>query len=150
MDITKFQERAIYDFVVNIDVLEHLSDYEGVLKNLFNLLRKDGYLYIHVPQPNQKRIFSSLRTWHHENHTREGIEKNALENRLKKLGFRILVSRETFGFFGKLAWELNHLMLSKHFIFAGITFPFLFILANFDLLFKNKDGLGIAMLAKKR
>lgn len=150
LDITKKQSMSNYDLIINIDVLEHINRYELALENFSNLLRKDGYLYIHVPQPNQKRIFNSLKKWHHKDHTHEGIIKSELENELKKLGFKIIVSMETFGFFGKLSWELNHIMLSKSFVLAGILFPFLYVLALPDLLLKNKNGLGIALFAQKK
>ena len=65
-DITKIHGKNAYDLVITIDVLEHIIHYELVLKNLYRLLRSNGYLYIHVPQPNQKRIFSSFKNWHHE------------------------------------------------------------------------------------
>lgn len=149
MDTTKLEKRITYDFIVSIDVLEHIDNYKLVLENFFNLLQKNGYLYVHVPQPNQKRIFKSLREWRHEDHAHEGITKSELEKKLKKLGFKIIASKETFGLFGKLAWEINHIMLSGSFVLAGITFPFVFILGKLDLLFKNKDGLGIAVLAQK-
>lgn len=148
-DLTKIQKKAAYDLIVTIDVLEHIKNYGLVLKNFYQLLRTNGYLYIHVPQPDQKRIFSSFKKWRHDDHVREGITKNELKQSLHELGFRIIVERETFGFFGKFAWELNHLTLSKSFILAGITFPFLFVLANLDRSFKNKDGLGVAILARK-
>lgn len=149
LNITKTNDKEKYDLIVCIDVLEHIHDYELVLRNFSKLLKSDGYLYIHVPQPNQKRLFSSLKNWHHEDHAHEGIAKNVLESALKKLGFKIIESKETFGFFGKLAWELNHIMLSKSFVLAGIIFPFIYILALLDLLWKNKNGLGIAVLVKK-
>lgn len=148
-DITKTQKKSVYDLIVTIDVLEHVQNYEKVLQNFHRLLQKGGILYIHVPQPHQKRIFPSLRKWHHDDHVREGVDKKTLEDKLEKLGFRILVSRETFGFFGKLAWELNHLMLTRSFILAGTTFPFLYIIALLDLYWKNECGLGVAILAKK-
>lgn len=150
LNITKTNNKATYDLAVCIDVLEHIHNYELVLMNFSKLLKSGGYLYIHVPQPNQKRIFSSLKNWHHEDHAREGIAKSELENKLKKLGFKIIVSRETLGFFGKLSWELNHIMLSKSFVLAGIIFPFLYGLALLDLLWKNKNGLGIALLTQKK
>lgn len=150
LDITKTNNKEnYYDLVVNIDVLEHVANYELVLKNFFKILHRNGYLYIHVPQPNQKRILSSFKTWHHEDHVREGIAKTDLENSLRKLGFRIIISKDTFGFFGKLAWELNHLTLSKSFFVAGLIYPLLNILANLDLWQNNKNGLGIAVLARK-
>ena len=150
LDITKINNKKNhYDLVVNIDVLEHVDNYEIALENFFKVLDKNGYLYIHVPQPNQKRIFGSLKEWHHEDHMREGISKKELEISLNKFGFKIIVAKNTFGLVGKLAWEINHLMLSKSFVLAGITFPFLFVFAMFDPFFKNTDGLGIAILAKK-
>lgn len=149
-DITKVQNKKEYDLIISIDVLEHIDNYQIALKNLYLLLKKNGHIYIHVPQSNQTRIFSSLNMWQHQDHIHEGISKKDLEKALKKLKFKIISSKETFGFFGKLAWELNHLALSKSFMLTGITFPILFILANFDLLFKNKGGLGIAILAKKK
>ncbi|MDO8659042.1 MAG: class I SAM-dependent methyltransferase [Candidatus Parcubacteria bacterium] len=140
-----------YDLIVNIDVLEHVENYGTALKNFYDALNKSGYLYIHVPQPNQdkKRIFSSFKNWHHEGHIREGISKLDLENVLRKLGFKLILSKETFGFFGKLSWELNHMMLSKSFVLAGIFFPLLYVLAKIDLWNYNKNGLGVAILAKK-
>ena len=149
LDITKIEKDSAYDLIVTIDVLEHIGKPEVALKNFYRLLRNNGYLYIHVPQPNQKRIFFSLKTWRHQDHIREGIAKNDLEKTLNKLGFKILVSRETFGFFGKLAWEINHMTLPKNFVLAGIIFPFLYILSLLDKFWKNKNGLGVAVLAQK-
>lgn len=148
-DIMKPQRKPLYDLIICIDVLEHIDRYEMVLKNFYDLLQNNGYVYIHVPQPNQKRILSSFKTWHHQDHVREGISKNTLENQLKKLGFRIITSEETSGFFGKITWEINHLALSRSFVLAGIIFPILYILAMVDQFSKNKNGLGVAVLAKK-
>lgn len=150
LNITKTNNKPIFDLIVCIDVLEHIHNYESVLKNFSKLLKNDGYLYIHVPQPNQKRIFSSLKKWYHEDHVHEGISKNTLENALKKLGFKVILSRETLGFFGKLAWELNHLTLSKSIFIASIIYPLLYVIAKMDLWFKNKNGLCLAVLAKKK
>lgn len=149
LNIAKTSNKPTYDLAVCIDVLEHISRYELALENFSNLLKKGGYLYIHVPQPNQQRIFNSLKDWHHEDHAHEGIIKSKLEEKLKKFGFKIVVSKETFGFFGKLSWELNHLTLSKSFFIAGIIFPLLYVIAKIDLWGNNKNGLGIAVLVKK-
>ena len=149
LNITKISNNARYDLAVCIDVLEHIHDYELALSNFSKLLKSGGYLYVHVPQPNQQRIFKSLKEWHHEDHTREGIIKNELEKKLRKLGFKIITSMETFGLFGKLSWELNHLSLSRSFVIAGIIFPLLYAIAKIDLWQRNKNGLGIAVLAKK-
>lgn len=149
-DITRKLKSAAFDLIVCIDVLEHIHRYDLALKNFSHLLRNGGYLYIHVPQPNQKRIFSSLNKWHHEDHVREGISKNTLKNTLNKLGFKIIISKETLGFFGKLSWELNHLALSKSIFIASIIYPLLYVIAKMDLWFKNKNGLCLAILCQKQ
>ncbi|KKQ91426.1 MAG: Methyltransferase type 11 [Candidatus Daviesbacteria bacterium GW2011_GWA2_42_7] len=148
-DLTKKSDQNKYDLIVNIDVLEHITDYKKVLKNFYNLLNRNGYLYIHTPQANQKRIFKSLEKWHHEDHAREGFERKKLISDLKKAGFKIVKQEETFGFFGKLAWELNHLSLRKGFIIAGLLYPILYVIGSIDLLLKNQRGLGIAILSRK-
>lgn len=139
-----------YDLIVNIDVLEHIKDYKKVLKNLSSLISKGGYLYLHAPQPNQKRIFKQFKKWEHEDHLHEGYTPDELVGELKNLGFKIVNKRETFGFFGKLAWELNHLSFKKGFLVTGILFPILYVIASIDLLFNNSDGLGTAILARKK
>lgn len=149
LNVTANQRTKKYDLIVTVDVLEHIINYFNVIKNFSKMLNKNGYLYIHVPQTNQKRIFSIFKNWHHEDHVREGVNKVDLKRQLKILNFKIIVSKETFGFFGKLAWEINHLMLSKSFFIAGITYPLLYVVAKIDLLSNNHDGLGIAVLAKK-
>lgn len=149
LDVTNIKNKTKYDLVVCIDVLEHIENFHVALKNFYISLNKSGYLYIHVPQPNQERILSSLNNWHHKDHTREGIAKIELENSLKKLGFKIVVSKETFGFFGKLAWEINHLALLRSFVLAGVVFPFTYLLAVLDPVWKNRNGLGMLVLARK-
>ena len=149
LDITKAKVGKKFDLIVNIDVLEHIKDYKKVIHNFYNLLAKNGYLYIHTPQPGQRRIFKSLRAWSHEEHIHEGYTPEELTLELKKAGFRIIVLLETFGFFGKLAWELNHLSFKKGFIISGILYPFLYPIACLDPVFRNKNGLGTVILAKK-
>lgn len=150
-DITKKpQKNGMYDFIVNIDVLEHVENYKKVIKNFEQLLKVNGYLYIHTPQPHQKRIFRELATWEHEGHIHEGYTPLDLKKTLTESGFKIIELRQSYGFFGKLAWELNHLSFRKNFFLAGVIFPILYMLAYLDLEFQNKNGLCTAILAQKR
>lgn len=143
------KKKSSFDLIVTIDVLEHVKDYKKVIKNFSQRLTKGGYLYIHTPQANQKRFFKSLENWEHESHEHEGFTKSILKKELEKNGMKLVISKNTFGFFGKLAWELNHIALGKSFILAGILYPALYIIARLDLSIENKEGLGIAVLAKK-
>lgn len=150
LDVTKTNKKNnFFDLIVTIDVLEHIDNYKKVLKNFYNIINPGGYLYIHTPQPNQSRIFKSLNKWSHEGHTQEGYTPWELKQELEKLGFKIVVIQESFGFFGKLAWELNHISFRRGFVISGMAYPVLYVLALFDLATKNKGGLGTAILARK-
>ncbi len=149
-DVTKTRHSAKQDLIVSIDVLEHVPDYRAALKNFSKQLVRGGYLYIHVPQPKQRRLFESMRTWEHADHVREGLTLRTLRQDLTRVGLSIVASKQTFGFFGKLAWELNHMTLSKNFILAGIAYPILYLIGSIDLMATNKRGLCIAVLAKKK
>lgn len=149
-DVTKTPKiKSEYDLIVSIDVLEHIENYKKVLQNFYKLLRPGGYLYIHTPQPDQKRIFKTLESWEHEDHVHEGYTPEELVSKLKEIRFKIIKKRETFGFFGKLSWELNHLVLKKGFLPAGLVYPPLYLISGFDILFNNREGLGTAILAQK-
>ena len=70
MNIEKVAQRKRYNLIVSIDVLEHLSNYKEALDRFKGFLDKGNYLYIHVPQPNQRRIFNFFKNWHHKDHAR--------------------------------------------------------------------------------
>lgn len=143
------QKKKKYDFIFTIDVLEHIRAYKNVLGHFHMLLKSGGYLYIHVPQIHQKRFFKCFGTWSHEEHFREGFSPDQMKKDLKKTGFQIIDCWHTFGKYGSLAWELNHLLLSKSFILAGVSFPFLYILAFIDTYTMNREGLAASYLVKK-
>ncbi len=150
-DISKvYNKKPKYDLIVSVDVLEHIKDYRKVLMNFYKQLSSSGFLYIHTPQPNQERIFSQLKKWHHEDHVREGFVVKELIKELRDFKFKVIVVRHTFGFFGKLAWEINHILLEKSFVLAGLFYPLLIVLSVIDTMVDNKKGLGIAILAQKR
>lgn len=149
IDITKMPAKKTYDLIITIDVLEHVNNYDRALINFHSRLTKGGCLYIHVPLPNQIRLLPQLQGWRHDDHIHDGIDKYILKKQLQRIGFRVIAMKETFGFFGKLAWELNHIMLTKHLILAAITFPLLYMMSLFDELQNNKKGLCVSILAQK-
>lgn len=150
-DITKKPENSTrFDFIITIDVLEHIKQYERVLTVMKDLIRPGGFIYIHTPQETQMRFFRQFASWSHEDHVRTGFDPKELRGALSKAGFTVIWERETFGNFGKMVWELHHLALSKSMILAGILYPFLYILARLDIKTHNKNGLGIAILAQRK
>lgn len=143
------KKNNVFDFVSIIDVMEHIQAYEKVIRNLHALLSVGGYVFIHVPQVKQKRFFSVFKSWEHDDHVREGFDPLILENVLQTSGFRVIRRRNSFGYFGSLAWELNHLLLQKNQVLAAVFYPFLYGLSIIDTLVHNTRGLGVAILAQK-
>lgn len=138
-----------FDFIVCIDVLEHINDAQKVLKNFYRSLKPGGYLYIHVPQVHQKRFFKRFQTWSHEGHVREGFLPSSFQKDLRRMGLQKIGVWNTFGTAGSLAWELNHLALSGSFILAAVTYPLLLPFIIVDRYMYNKKGLAASYLYRK-
>ena len=138
-----------FDLIVCVDVLEHVGAFDSALRGFRRLISDDGYLYIHVPQNNQRRIFRRFANWTHVGHVREGFAPTELANSLAQAGFTPVAIRPTMGAFGKFAWELNHLTLARSVLVAGLIFPVLLGIALFDLVTRNRAGLGVAVLARR-
>ncbi len=150
-DITKKPKvKAEYDVVLTVDVLEHIGEYKTALANMYQVLKPGGLLYIHTPAEHQKRFFRSFESWEHEDHVREGFDAATLAQDLKKLGFSDVRVTRTFGFFGSLAWEVNHLLLQKSFVLAGFLYPLLYVISRLDGMIINKKGLCVSVIARKK
>lgn len=150
-DITKMSKvHARYNFVLTVDVLEHIDDYTSALRHMYQVLKPGGYLYIHTPSQHQRRFFRVFRSWEHEDHVREGFDPETFGRDLKKVGFSDIHIRHSFGPIGSLAWELNHLLLARSFVLAGVFYPFLYLLSRCDVLLPNTRGLCISVIARKR
>lgn len=147
--VENISQHNVFDFASIVDVLEHIKDYKRALRHIYKFLIPKGYIYIHVPQIQQKRFFSTFNSWEHEDHVREGFDPVIFAKDLQKIGFRVVSIRNTFGFFGSLAWELNHLALGQSQVVSVLIYPFLYILSLLDILFKNSYGLGMAVVAQK-
>jgi 2-polyprenyl-3-methyl-5-hydroxy-6-metoxy-1,4-benzoquinol methylase len=138
-----------FDVVVCVDVLEHVVDYRAALEAFNRILRPGGMLYVHTPQAEQKRMFRRLRNWQHRGHAREGFSRDGLTGALEHIGFAVVEARQTFGPFGSLAWELNHITLAWNLGVAGVVFPLLYAFARLDPIMNNANGLGLSVIARK-
>ena len=148
-DLAKMKKKNEFDLIINIDVLEHVKDYSRVLENFYRSLKNGGLVYIHTPQPNQRRFFKRFVKWEHEEHVREGYEITELTKELESMGFEIVKTGRTFGIFGSLAWELNHLTLSTSFVIAGLTFPAIYLFGLLAFVVPDKQGLCAYYLLRK-
>lgn len=102
-----FFERQRFDTVVCLNVLEHISDDNKALENLYKLLRKKGYLILLVPahQFLYGQIDKSI------GHFRR-YSKKKLESKLKKIGFNIINSKKV-NLLGSIGWFIEGKIFKK-------------------------------------
>lgn len=151
-DLLKLGDQNCYDFCLNIDVLEHISQSYKVLQNIYRALKVGGYFYPHTPRKNEsrilpKRFFKEFDHWAKEEHVGQMYELEELKNIMISIGFEIVETRETFGFFGSFAWEIDRIT-DKYLFFKVILMPLLKLFAHFDVKFSRR-GNGILILAMK-
>ena len=52
-DLAALSDKAIYDLIICSEVLEHIQNDKGIIRNIWNLLRPEGHVIISVPaQPS--------------------------------------------------------------------------------------------------
>jgi SAM-dependent methyltransferase len=95
------------DSVICFNVLEHISEDEKALENIFDLLESRGRLLLFVP--SHPWLYGSL-DQHLGHHRRYG--KRELKNKLEAAGFKV-VSLEYFNRVGILGWFLNGKILRR-------------------------------------
>lgn len=153
-NLLQLKESNYYDFCYCIDVLEHISENYNALFNLYRALKPGGYLFLHIPNKLQRRIlpkkyFIEQETWGKKEHIGEGYSFRGLKKVLVSFGFKIISSQETFGFFGKLAWEID-IIIHKKTVVKFFLMPILKIIAYLELFNSNiEKGNGILILAIK-
>lgn len=108
-------EKESYDLILCVDVLEHIVDDAGLLRQMKEALKPGGYLVLHVPRRRheQWRWLRAFREHDIEGHVREEYRDQDLRQLLPAAGYRLVDLRETFGRWGEVAFELN-MMGWKH------------------------------------
>lgn len=152
LDLLEIKKENYYDFCYSIEVLEHIPNNRKVLENIYKSLKTGGYFYVHTPSKNDKRIFpekffKEFDNWAEEEHIGEMYDLKELKEIINSVGFKIIKTRETFGFLGSFVWEIDR--ITDRYIFLKIILmPLLKLFAYFDIIFSRK-GRGILILVKK-
>ncbi len=160
-DLSTYSEPDRYNLVLCIDVLEHIEDDTGVMRNLCRSLRKGGMLIISTPSDQGGSDV------HHEGdnsfigeHVRDGYGIEEITSKLTGSGFSRVEARFTYRKWGHLSWLLSmkypikmlnagkifFLILPLYYLFI---FPFALILNFFDLYGSKGKGTGLIVKAWK-
>jgi 2-polyprenyl-3-methyl-5-hydroxy-6-metoxy-1,4-benzoquinol methylase len=160
-DLTLLNDIGLYDFVLTVDVMEHIEKDEQVFSNFHNSLKNNGILMISTPSDQ-----GGSDVHDHEDHSfidehvRDGYGINDITQKLKIAGFRTIDARYTYGTAGSISWVFSMKypvqMINKSYLFFIIlpfyyllVFPFSFLLNIIDLNSKIKKGTGLLVIAHK-
>jgi len=160
-DLTQIQHENRFDFILSVDVMEHIPDDVGVFRNFHRALRKNGVLFINTPSnlggsdahsPEDKSFI--------EEHARNGYSADEIKAKLESVGFRVENIKYTYGTYGNIAWRLGikypmlMLNVSKVFFlflpfYYLVTFPFTLVFMVADYMSNNRTGTGLNVVVRK-
>ncbi len=156
-DLTKFAKPESYDFVLSVDVMEHIEDDVAVFKNLYLSLRPGGILLISTPSDQGgSDVHDDHEDSFIEEHVRDGYAISDIEEKLRSAGFSQIESGYAYGTPGKISWRLSMkypikmVNVSKAFLillpfYYILTFPISFVLNIIDVHKKHKTGTGLVV-----
>jgi SAM-dependent methyltransferase len=154
-DLMSLAENEKFDFIFSIDCLEHIPGNQKVMANLVRALVPGGVLYVAMPCEKihrflfPKRYFEKYIQWASGEHIGDQYTCDELVAIFRSLGLTILQAQYTFGFWGKLAWELDMLTDSRPRL-KRLLLPFLFSIGALDPLCGNCSGpYGLLVVGEK-
>jgi len=143
--------RGGFDQVLLLDVIEHIMDAAGALRQIHDLLDEDGLVYITTPDRDWQGNADHLRVVRTENgwHVRNGYTFEQLERLLDENGFEP-VDRMRFGTLGStvVTWIQHHVFGRWIDPLTVATFPLLKLIAL--ALSPWRDSHTIFVLARKK
>lgn len=161
-DLTTFIKNDRFDFILSVDVMEHIEDDEAVFRNFYDSLTQQGMLLISTPSDQGG---SDVHDHDEEDsfigeHVRDGYNITEIQDKLKRAGFTRTEARFTYGTPGKIAWKLSMkypiLLLNVTRIFFIVlpfyyflVYPFAFILNFADTCMTHRTGTGLIVKAWK-
>lgn len=163
-DLTKFSEPNTYDFILSVDVMEHIEEDILVFNNFHKSLKQGGMLLVSTPSDQGG---SDVHDHNHDEnasfideHVRDGYGIADIKDKLKKAGFSKSEVHYSYGRPGKISWKISMkypiLLLNTSKIFYVflpfyylLIFPFALLLNYLDVSLKHKTGTGLIVKAWK-
>ena len=152
--LTQLSEENCYDFSLCIDVMEHIPGNRLVLERIYKSLKPGGYFYLHMANDKHnrwifpKRFFREFEKWAENEHIGEQYTLEEMKNIFRSTGFTIVDAHNTFGYWGKLAWEFDRITNAK-IALKVLLMPLLKLWAYFDLWFPKLGASNICLVGRK-
>lgn len=161
-DLTKIDYKDKFDFILCVDVMEHIVEDELVFNNFYSALKKGGKLLVNTPSnlggsdahDDDDESFI-------EEHARIGYSKEDITGKMNRAGLEVESFDYAYGKYGTISWRfgIKYPILiagaSKFFIlllpfYYLFTLWFVLILMWLDVHTDNKEGTGVLVVAEKK
>ncbi|MDZ7771695.1 MAG: class I SAM-dependent methyltransferase [Balneolaceae bacterium] len=103
-DLLKLNSPDAYDFVLCVDVLEHIEEDVRVMRNIAGALKEDGLFLMHSPSIYSEEDAEGEESFVDE-HARTGYSEEDLRVKLREAGLEPVEISYTYGRKGHRAWE---------------------------------------------
>lgn len=160
-DLTQYNLPNSYDFILSVDVMEHIEDDKKVFENFYSSMKKGGMLLISTPS----NLGGSDVHDHDEEsfigeHVRDGYSIEDITEKLTSAGFSKVIAKYSYGTWGSISWRLSMkypiqlLNVSKLFFviipfWYLLFFPWCCIFNFIDTNSFQKKGTGLIVKAFK-
>ena len=160
-DLTDLRAEGPIDFILSVDVMEHIDDDRAVFRHFARVLRPGGHVLVNTPSDlGGSDVSAAGEASFIEEHVRDGYNRAELQDKLREAGLVPVRSLYTYGPPGALAWRLlikyPMLMLGKSWVFAVLlplyylpVLPFGLLLHMLDLRREHPAGTGLLVIARK-
>lgn len=161
-DLTKINFESEFDFILSVDVMEHILDDRTVFQNFHRALKPNGLVLINTPS-----IYGGSDTDSENDesfigeHARNGYSVEEITEKLENANIKVEKITFTYGKIGMIAWRfgikipMKLLSISKIFFliipfYYLLTLWFTLILMFIDFKRENKIGAGLLILGRKK
>jgi 2-polyprenyl-3-methyl-5-hydroxy-6-metoxy-1,4-benzoquinol methylase len=158
-DLTLFNEKALYELILCVDVMEHIEKDKQVFRNFVNALKPGGIVLISTPSDQGgSDVHDDITESFIEEHVRNGYNIAEIEEKLRSAGFTKVLSKYSYGKPGKISWKISmkypiimlnwskwfYIFLPFYFI---LIFPVALLLNILDINMTHKSGTGLIVKA---
>ncbi|GAB5521282.1 MAG: class I SAM-dependent methyltransferase [Rhodothermales bacterium] len=161
-DLTDLQADGPFDFILSVDVMEHIEDDRGVFRHFERVLAPGGYVMINTPSDQGgSDVTEDGDTSFIEEHVRDGYNLDELKGKLSDAGLTPVQDWYTYGKHGSRAWRM---LIRRPISWMGKTMaaaailPFYYLFAlpvgtalnAADTRTDNPTGTGLLVVAQKK
>ena len=106
MDLAGLNEADAFDFILSVDVMEHIREDELVFRNFCRALRQGGSLLVSTPSDQGgSDVHNEEEHSFIDEHVRDGYGITEISQKLERAGFEDVRASYTYGKPGNISWH---------------------------------------------